>query len=134
MTVSPVEISQSYAALRETVSDMQSRGRITRLAGIKPVLRRRLPGFDERRDGFRSFGEFCQAAAAQGVIRLVQDDDGWVRAEVDDGGHSPSGETDGFGVGTEPRPAPSDLVSLHALTSQVITRLCVPPSATTTDP
>jgi hypothetical protein len=84
MSILPVDISPSFVALREAVRDLEARGRVTRLAGIKPELRRRLPGFDERQQGFRSFGEFCEAAAKSGVIRLMNDEEGWARATVDD--------------------------------------------------
>ena len=73
----------AFAVLRETVADMQARGRITRIAGVKPEMIRRAPGFDERRAGFRSFGAFVDAAAARGVVRIVTDADGWERVTAD---------------------------------------------------
>jgi hypothetical protein len=78
-TSDPVETA--FDALREAVKHLERRGRVTRIAGVKPEMRRRLPDFDERQLGYRSFGVFVDAAEKRGVVRTRVDADNWTRVE-----------------------------------------------------
>jgi len=69
----------AFLALRDTVVDMLARGSVTRVAGVKPELQRRLADFDQAELGYGSFGAFVQAAAHEGLVRTIRDDDGWTR-------------------------------------------------------
>jgi hypothetical protein len=71
--------ANAFVALRATIIDMIARDRVTRIAGVKPELQRRLADFDEQQLGYPSFGAFVEAAAREGVVRTVVDDDGWKR-------------------------------------------------------
>jgi hypothetical protein len=67
----PLSVDAAIVLLREVVADLQSRGRTTFAAGIKPQLQRRSPaGFDETSLGFESFMEFVDFAASRGVVEV----------------------------------------------------------------
>lgn len=88
--------SAEFAALAETVADMQRRGRVTRTAGVKPELIRHLAGsFDERALGYRTFSQFAEEAARQGYVEFGADADGWRRIRVS--GDAPRGRGPGRG-------------------------------------
>jgi len=92
MRTSPDPVQLAFDALREAVEHLETRGRVTRIAGVKPEMVRRLPDFDERRLGFRSFSAFVKVAANRGVIRTAVDADGWVRVESVDPIRAPKDE------------------------------------------
>jgi hypothetical protein len=79
---SVLPLDESFAALRLTVADMLARDRVTRYAGVKALMQRREPAFDERAFGFGSFGEFVAAAAERGGLRIDRDSDGWERVHL----------------------------------------------------
>jgi hypothetical protein len=73
----PPDLRGAFELVRDVVTDLEARGRITASAGIKPEMQRRsLGGFEEHRLGFRSFGDFLRAAQRAGVIARVRTADG----------------------------------------------------------
>jgi uncharacterized LabA/DUF88 family protein len=68
---------EAFARLRSVVTDL-SRGGPVALSGLKDQLRRLRPDFSEKKLGYRSFLQFCQAAATAGAVDLQ-----W-NAEADD--------------------------------------------------
>jgi uncharacterized LabA/DUF88 family protein len=65
---------EAFAALREVVADMERRSGPVILSGLKNQLRKRLPGFSEKKFGYGGFLQFCKAAATRGLIELTWDD------------------------------------------------------------
>ncbi len=65
----------AFALLRSVVLDLASNDGALALSGLKNQLRRIQPDFSEKKLGYRSFLEFCKAAAASGVVRLRWDPD-----------------------------------------------------------
>ncbi|WP_202638624.1 UPF0158 family protein [Bailinhaonella thermotolerans] len=63
-------IEQVFQVLAQVVRDLQSEGRSTRSAGIKPRLAQRLGAFTEKTYGFTTFREFLMAAQRAGVVEL----------------------------------------------------------------
>ncbi|NUT02186.1 MAG: NYN domain-containing protein [Hamadaea sp.] len=61
---------EAFALLRTVVSDLSRGGSAVALSGLKNQLRRVRPDFSEKKLGYRSFLQFCQAAATSGVIGL----------------------------------------------------------------
>jgi uncharacterized LabA/DUF88 family protein len=59
----------AFDLLRSVVADL-SRGGPVALSGLKDQLRRVRPDFSEKTLGYRSFLQFCQAAATSGVVDL----------------------------------------------------------------
>jgi uncharacterized protein (TIGR00288 family) len=59
----------AFNLLRSVVIDL-SRGGPVALSGLKDQLRRVRPDFSEKKLGYRSFLQFCQAAATSGVVEL----------------------------------------------------------------
>jgi hypothetical protein len=57
-----------FALLRSIVAD--GGGRPSALSGLKNQLRRARPDFSEKKLGYRSFLQFCQAAATSGAVVL----------------------------------------------------------------
>jgi hypothetical protein len=70
---------RALSALQAAVQSLEARGRVTRIAGVKSEVLRHLPDFNEKTLGYTSFGEFVEAAAEAGAIRVSRDDDGWTR-------------------------------------------------------
>jgi hypothetical protein len=66
-----------FRLLRETIEDLERRGKNTHSAGVKPQMQRR-SDFDEHRLGFSNFAEFIAAAELAG----------WVVRKRDGGGHT----------------------------------------------
>src|SRR5947207_954023 len=56
--------------LRSVVLDGAGSGRASALSGLKNQLRRIRPDFSEKKLGYRSFLQFCQAAATSGAVEL----------------------------------------------------------------
>ena len=65
---SPVD--DAFAMLADVVAELGS----PQLSGLKNQLRRREPGFSEKRFGFGSFLSFVRAARAQGLLDMDWDD------------------------------------------------------------
>jgi len=60
----------AFALLRSVVLDGAGSGRASALSGLKNQLRRIRPDFSEKKLGYRSFLQFCQAAATGGAVEL----------------------------------------------------------------
>ncbi len=60
----------AFALLRSVVLDGAGGGRASALSGLKNQLRRIRPDFSEKKLGYRSFLQFCQAAATSGAVEL----------------------------------------------------------------
>jgi uncharacterized protein (TIGR00288 family) len=68
---------EAFGLLRSVVTDLSRQGPVP-LSGLKNQLRRVQPDFSEKKLGYRSFLQFCKAAAAGGAVDLQ-----W-RADADD--------------------------------------------------
>nr|WP_281386793.1 PIN domain-containing protein [Jiangella mangrovi] len=66
---------EAFELLRSVVRDLIDKHGRAALSGLKDQLRRVRPGFSEQALGYRSFLQFCRAAATTGAIRLAWDDD-----------------------------------------------------------
>ena len=60
----------AVALLRSVVLDGAASGRASALSGLKNQLRRIRPDFSEKKLGYRSFLQFCKAAATSGAVEL----------------------------------------------------------------
>ena len=65
---------QAFGVLHEVVEGLSSKGPVV-LSGLKNQMRKRLPGFSEKKFGYGGFLQFCKAAATRGLISLDWDDD-----------------------------------------------------------
>ncbi len=65
---------QAFSVLHEVVSAMAERGPVV-LSGLKNQMRKRLPGFSEKKFGYGGFLQFCKAAAARNLIHLDWNDE-----------------------------------------------------------
>ena len=63
----------AFAALNEVVASLGKGGGVP-LSGLKNELRKRQPGFSEKRLGYSSFLQFIKAAAARGFVDYEWDD------------------------------------------------------------
>ena len=61
---------QAFALLRSVVHDLAGPDGTVALSGLKNQLRRLRPDFSEKTFGYRSFLQFCKAAATSGVVEL----------------------------------------------------------------
>jgi uncharacterized protein (TIGR00288 family) len=68
----------AFALLRSVVYDLAGTEGTVALSGLKNQIRRLRPDFSEKKLGYRSFLQFCKAAATSGVVQLQ-----W-NAEIDD--------------------------------------------------
>ncbi|MEU1887672.1 NYN domain-containing protein [Micromonospora sp. WMMD987] len=68
----------AFALLRTVVAELAAAGGPVALSGLKNQLRRARPEFSEKKLGYRSFLQFCKAAATAGEVALA-----W-SAEADD--------------------------------------------------
>lgn len=68
--------AEAFALLRRVVADVQAQDGRVSLSGLKDQLRRSEPGFSEKKQGYRSFLQFCKAAQADGVVELDWDSTG----------------------------------------------------------
>jgi uncharacterized LabA/DUF88 family protein len=64
-----------FRALADVVAHLQAPGSRPQLSGMKDQLRKRLPGFSEKRYGFNTFLSFAKAARARGLIGMEWDDE-----------------------------------------------------------
>ncbi|MET7969359.1 PIN domain-containing protein [Micromonospora sp. NPDC005305] len=60
----------AFALLRSVVVDLAGEGGAVALSGLKDQLRRARPDFSEKKLGYRSFLQFCKAAATSGAVAL----------------------------------------------------------------
>ncbi|GAA3784274.1 PIN domain-containing protein [Micromonospora maritima] len=60
----------AFALLRSVVVDLAGEGGAVALSGLKDQLRRARPDFSEKKLGYRSFLQFCKAAATGGAVEL----------------------------------------------------------------
>ena len=61
---------EAFALLRTVVDELSTEQESVALSGLKDQLRRKEPGFSEKKLGYRSFLQFCRAAATEGAITL----------------------------------------------------------------
>jgi uncharacterized LabA/DUF88 family protein len=60
----------AFSLLRSVVLDLAGNDGAVALSGLKNQLRRAHPDFSEKKLGYRSFLQFCKAAAASGAVNL----------------------------------------------------------------
>ncbi|MCI4066934.1 NYN domain-containing protein [Micromonospora sp. R77] len=60
----------AFALLHSVVADLAADGDAVALSGLKNQLRRARPDFSEKKLGYRSFLQFCKAAATSGAVDL----------------------------------------------------------------
>ncbi|MER7442548.1 NYN domain-containing protein [Micromonospora avicenniae] len=60
----------AFGLLRSVVADVAGEGGAVALSGLKDQLRRARPDFSEKKLGYRSFLQFCKAAATAGAVHL----------------------------------------------------------------
>ncbi|MFJ6200089.1 NYN domain-containing protein [Micromonospora sp. NPDC092111] len=61
----------AFALLRTVVEELTAAGGPAALSGLKNQLRRARPEFSEQKLGYRSFLQFCKAAATAGAVELA---------------------------------------------------------------
>lgn len=66
---------QAFAVLNEVVSELQAKNGPVAMSGLKNQMRKRLPGFSEKKFGYGGFLQFCKAAATKGLIGLSWDEE-----------------------------------------------------------
>ena len=62
---------EAFDVLAAVVKDLQGRNGGPVLSGLKNQVRKRLPGFSEKRFGYGGFLQFCKAAQTRGLIELT---------------------------------------------------------------
>ena len=60
----------AFALLRSVVADLTAAGGAVALSGLKNRVRKVAPDFSEKKLGYRSFLQFCKAAATSGTVAL----------------------------------------------------------------
>lgn len=66
---------EAFAVLQTVVADLEQANEAPVLSGLKNHVRKRIPGFTEKRFGYGGFLQFCKAAKAKGLVDLAWDDD-----------------------------------------------------------
>lgn len=61
---------RAFGLLRTVVLDLGGRDGAVALSGLKDKVRKVVPDFSEKKLGYRSFLQFCKAAATSGVVGL----------------------------------------------------------------
>ena len=61
---------EAFGLLRSVVADLARAGGPVALSGLKNQLRKVRPDFSEKKLGYRSFLQFCKAAATSGAVAL----------------------------------------------------------------
>jgi uncharacterized protein (TIGR00288 family) len=61
---------EAFALLRSVVHDLTGGAGALPLSGLKNQVRRARPEFSEKKLGYRSFLQFCRAAATRGAVQL----------------------------------------------------------------
>ncbi|MFP3914204.1 MAG: NYN domain-containing protein [Actinomycetota bacterium] len=64
------EEAEAFDLLVSVVSDLEGRSGTPFLSGLKNEIRKRQPGFTEKRFGYSGFIQFCRAAERRGLIGL----------------------------------------------------------------
>ncbi len=64
---------EAFDVLVAVVKDLQGKNGGPVLSGLKNQVRKRLPGFSEKRFGYGGFLQFCKAAQTRGLIELNWD-------------------------------------------------------------
>ena len=67
------EEAEAFELLRSVVADLARKPSPPLLSGLKNELRKRQPGFSEKKFGYGGFLQFCRAAQARGLIGLDYD-------------------------------------------------------------
>jgi hypothetical protein len=65
---------EAFALLAQTVRDLQAAGGPPQLSGLKDQIRKREPGFSEKRYGFSNFLSFARAARARDLVAMEWDE------------------------------------------------------------
>ncbi len=65
--------TEAFELLRSVVADLQKKGQVPHLSGLKNKVRKVQPGFSEKTFGYGGFLQFVKAAATQGFIALEWD-------------------------------------------------------------
>jgi hypothetical protein len=65
----------AFRLLVDTVRELQTTSSRPQLSGLKNQLRKREPGFSEKRYGFNTFLSFAKAARARGLVEMEWDED-----------------------------------------------------------
>lgn len=65
---------EAFRVLHDVVSEIAARGGPVILSGLKNQMRKKLPGFSEKKFGYGGFLQFCKAAATKGLIELTWDE------------------------------------------------------------
>ena len=65
----------AFEMLGGVVADLEKSNSPVVLSGLKNQLRKRDPGFSEKKFGYGGFLQFCKAAATRGVIELTWDEE-----------------------------------------------------------
>jgi hypothetical protein len=65
----------AFGLLVDVVRQLQGSGSRPQLSGLKDQLRKRRPGFSEKRYGFNTFLSFAKAARARNLIGMEWDED-----------------------------------------------------------
>ena len=60
----------AFALLRSVVQDVSGGDAGVALSGLKNQVRRVRPDFSEKKLGYRTFLQFCKAAATSGAVQL----------------------------------------------------------------
>ena len=69
------EVGDAFALLVDVVRQLQASGSPPQLSGLKDQLRKRRPGFSEKRYGFNTFLSFAKASRARNLIDMKWDVD-----------------------------------------------------------
>jgi hypothetical protein len=67
------EVDEAFALLVDVVRQLQASGARPQLSGLKDHLRKRRPGFSEKRYGFNTFLSFAKAARARNLVGMTWD-------------------------------------------------------------
>jgi NYN domain/OST-HTH/LOTUS domain len=67
------EVDEAFALLVDVVRQLQASGSRPQLSGLKDQLRKRRPGFSEKRYGFNTFLSFAKAAQARNLVGMAWD-------------------------------------------------------------
>lgn len=66
--------NEAFALLVQVVSELSKKNGAVVLSRLKNQLRKKDPGFTEKKFGYGGFLQFCKAAATRGLIELTWDD------------------------------------------------------------
>jgi hypothetical protein len=67
------EVDEAFALLVDVVGQLQASGARPQLSGLKDQLRKRRPGFSEKRYGFNTFLSFAKAVQARNLVGMAWD-------------------------------------------------------------